>query len=335
MRQNPSPSAKLQSWFQKSARKLPWRTPAPRDPYAVVVSEIMLQQTQVATVIAYFERWMRLFPSFLALAEAPESRVLKAWEGLGYYNRARNLQKLAQVVVRDFDGKLPRDLEALLELPGIGPYSARSIGSIAFGLPLACVDGNVVRVLARQAGIRKCYSSSSEAARDFQKIADKFLDKKHPGPHNEAMMELGATVCTKAAPQCTACPLRVFCRAFAMGNPESFPKFKKAKVENKLVRRGWVRHGDKILLMAAPTQKGQLEGLFELPTLEALRSAPEGGPIFRRTRAITRFKITEEIFQAKAPRQLPRTLQWIKLGALDRIPLSGPHRRWVEELLGL
>ncbi len=333
MRQNPSPSASLLKWFRKHARDLPWRTSAPRDPYAVVVSEIMLQQTQVATVVGYYKRWMALFPDFAALAKARENRVLKAWEGLGYYNRASNLQKLAGVVVRDFGGELPRNFEALLGLPGIGPYSARSIGSIAFGMPLACVDGNVVRVLARVEGVKKSYASSSEAAKSFQKIADEVLDKSHPGEHNEAMMELGATICTKANPKCEVCPLKAFCKACAAGDPESFPKFKKTKTEAKLIARGWVRRGDRILLMAAPTKKGQLKGLYELPTLESLGAKAHGKPLLKRTRAITRFKITEEIFSTPAPQNLPRGLKWVALGNLSSIPLSGPHARWIAELL--
>jgi A/G-specific adenine glycosylase len=181
---------------------------------------------------------MALFPDFAALAKARENRVLKAWEGLGYYNRASNLQKLAGVVVRDFGGELPRNFEALLGLPGIGPYSARSIGSIAFGMPLACVDGNVVRVLARVEGVKKSYASSSEAAKSFQKIADEVLDKSHPGEHNEAMMELGATICTKANPKCEVCPLKPSARPAPQATPKAFQSSKRPRPKPSLSRVG-------------------------------------------------------------------------------------------------
>jgi len=229
-------------------RDLPWRTPSPRDPYSVVVSEIMLQQTQVATVLRYWDRWMSKFPNFKALAKAPVEKVLKAWEGMGYYNRARNLQKLAQAVVNDYAGTLPREVEQLLKLPGVGRYSARSIASLAFEKPAACVDGNIVRVLSRLKGIDKQHKNAAAAQQDFQAIADEFLNRKHPGEHNEAMMELGATICTKANPQCIRCPLRDGCWAYASGNPEALPRFEKVQTIAKAVDRIWACDGQRILL---------------------------------------------------------------------------------------
>ena len=176
----------LAAWYRGAARDLPWRRT--RDPYAIAVSEFMLQQTQVVTVIPYFERWRKLFPDWRSLAAAEEGAVIKAWEGLGYYRRARNLQALARAVVAA--GGMPRDGEGLRALPGIGPYTAAAIGSIAFGLPLAVLDGNVMRVLTRLLALRDDIAQSATRAR-LQAVADEFLDRADPGTHNQAVMELG------------------------------------------------------------------------------------------------------------------------------------------------
>lgn len=334
---------RLAAWFRKNQREMPWRKAEneQRDPYAVVVSEVMLQQTQVTTVIPYFQRWMTLFPTFQALADAPQDKVLKAWEGLGYYSRARNLHKLAQIVVTQLGGQLPSNVDALLTLPGIGPYSARSIASLAFGTAAACVDGNVVRVLSRLQNIDTPYKSAAAAQLSFQKIADGVLNHAHPGLHNEAMMEFGATVCTKMNPRCTQCPMSDLCQAYAAGRQEELPRFEAKKIESKLVKRVWVSHEGRLLLHRGKAATGVLEGLYELPTPEHLRlKRLPAKELLRRVRNITKYKITEVIYKvSKIDNLLPLvekdpTLRWATPTEIKELPLSGPHAQWIEELLG-
>ena len=200
--------ASLAAWYEAAKRDLPWRRTT--DPYAITVSEVMLQQTQVVTVIPYYERWLKLFPTWRALAGADEKAVIKAWEGLGYYRRARNLQALAKAVTAA-GGKMPRSEEGLRALPGIGPYTAAAVGSIAFGLPLAVLDGNVMRVLARLLALSDDISRPQTRVK-LQEIANAFLDRKNPSRHNQAVMELGATICLPRNPMCLICPLNQGCR---------------------------------------------------------------------------------------------------------------------------
>ena len=208
---------KLAKWYGSAKRDLPWRRTT--DPYAITVSEVMLQQTQVVTVIPYYERWLKLFPTWEALAAAKEHDVIKAWEGLGYYRRARNLQALAKAVAQQ-GGKMPRSEEGLRALPGIGPYTAAAIGSIAFGLPLAVLDGNVMRVLTRLLALGEDIALPQTRAK-LQEIANEFLDGRDPSTHNQAVMELGATVCLPRNPMCLICPLNAGCRG--RGRAEEFP----------------------------------------------------------------------------------------------------------------
>ncbi len=192
----------LLGWYRQSARPLPWRT-AP-SVYKTVVSEFMLQQTQVKTVLPYFARWMAELPDFAALAVASEARVRKLWEGLGYYARARNLHRLARVLAAQ--AELPRTADSWAELPGIGPYTAAAVASMGFGAAAACVDGNVVRVLARLTGDRTEFRDSATAAKTFTPLAERLLSTDSPGDHNQAMMELGATVCLRQNPLCPDTP---------------------------------------------------------------------------------------------------------------------------------
>ena len=216
----------LLDWFRQFQRELPWRRTT--EPYRIWVSEIMLQQTRVAAVIPYYERFLARFPEVQALADAPQEDVLRLWSGLGYYSRARNLQKAAQQIVAQYGGEFPRDEEAVLALPGIGQYTAAAIRSIAFGAKRAVLDGNVARVLARLGAVR---GDLRETRRwqSLQKTAGDLLDPKSPGDWNQAMMELGATVCTPRAPQCLICPVANFCRARQLGEPESFPEQRKKR----------------------------------------------------------------------------------------------------------
>src|SRR3954466_4999677 len=191
----------------------------------------MLQQTQVKTVLPYFARWQAALPDFAALAAAPEDHVLKLWEGLGYYSRARNLHKLAKVIARH--PVPPRTPAEWRELPGVGPYTAAAITSIAFSEPAAVVDGNVVRILARLAAEGRLFRDGTEAVKFFTPLADALVVGSNPGEHNQAMMELGATICTRPTPQCLICPVAAFCAGRASGTPEKFPRLKPKVIEQK------------------------------------------------------------------------------------------------------
>ena len=216
----------LLDWFRQYQRDLPWRRT--RDPYRIWLSEIMLQQTRVAAVIPYFERFLERFPDIRSLAEAPQEEVLRLWSGLGYYSRARHLQRAAQEVVAKHGGVFPRDAASALALPGIGRYTAAAILSIAYGGKHAVLDGNVARVVARIFAVRGNLRDSKRWA-SLQKSADALLAPEAPGDWNQAMMELGATVCTPRAPQCLLCPVSKFCQARKLGIPDLVPERRKKR----------------------------------------------------------------------------------------------------------
>ena len=258
----------LLTWYAEAQRDLPWRREP--SPYGTFLSEMMLQQTRVDTVIPYYKRFLEAFPDFRALGEAEEEAVLKAWEGLGYYSRARNLRKAAKLVTELYGGILPSDPELLGKLPGVGGYSRGSIASIAFGIPVPAVDGNVLRVLARvsgnpgdlgEAGVKKALTA----------LAGELVSLEHPGDFNQGLMEIGALVCLpNGAPLCGACPLLPFCMAGREGLTGKIPppKVKKALQEVPLtVLRIW--QGESLLLRKRPSG-GLLGGLYELPNLEGL-----------------------------------------------------------------
>ncbi|MFI5357126.1 MAG: A/G-specific adenine glycosylase [Opitutales bacterium] len=325
--------AALLAWYRRHARRLPWReTPSL---YRTVVSEFMLQQTQVKTVLPYFARWLAALPDFAALAAAPEGQVLKLWEGLGYYTRARNLHRLArELAARPAPPTTP---EAWRELPGIGPYTAAAITSISFGTPAAVVDGNVVRVLARLTADASLQRDGSAAARAFAPLASALLDRRQPGDHNQAMMELGATVCLRQGPLCPACPVRPFCAVARRGDPASYPRLAARRTEAVTVVRAWCRQRDRLLLHRTPRTARRLAEQHELPTPEQLGLKPEvvqaGALLARKRRAITRYRITEPIHAVEAPANLPDGLVWVPVAEIESVTLSGPHRRWVRELL--
>jgi A/G-specific adenine glycosylase len=210
----------LLRWYAAAKRDLPWRRT--RDPYAILVSELMLQQTQVKTALPYYEAFMRRFPDAAVLAGAGEREVLAAWAGLGYYRRARFLQAAARAIT-GAGGAFPRSVEGLRALPGVGAYTAAAVGSIAFGLPAAVVDGNVVRVVARLLAMEADPTKGPGAAR-LRAAAQELLDPRHPGDFNQALMELGAGICSPARPRCTECPLRAHCAAFLAGRSGDFPR---------------------------------------------------------------------------------------------------------------
>lgn len=256
----------LLAWYDTHARVLPWREhPAP---YRVWVSEIMLQQTRVEAVKPYFERFMTALPTIRDLAEAPEDQILKLWEGLGYYNRVRNMQKAAQKLVVEYDGQMPADFDAILELPGIGSYTAGAIASIAFGLPYPAVDGNVLRVLSR---IEKSYDDilKQSVKRRFEQEIKAVIPADRAGDFSQSLIELGAIVCVpNGAPKCGECPLAELCQAYRDGVEMELPKKtppKSRRIEDKTVL---VLVSDNQAALRKRSSKGLLAGLYELPNLE-------------------------------------------------------------------
>ena len=322
----------LLAWYRAS--RLPWRE-AP-SAYGTVVSEFMLQQTQVATVLPYFARWMQALPGFAALASAREEAVLRLWEGLGYYSRARNLHRLAREVAAR---GLPTSAAGWEELPGVGPYTAAAIASIAFGEPLACVDGNVVRILARLTRDGTPHRDGGTASRAFAPLAQELLNPSAPGDHNQAMMELGATVCLRRRPACLVCPVGDFCAAGKAGDPEAYPRLDARPTERRTVVRVWCEREGALLLHLNPKGARRLADLHELPTAEQAGLDPDrvsqGPLVARKSRAITRFRITESIHAAAPPPGKDRPgLVWVRLESLGSVALSGPHRRWTTDILG-
>lgn len=256
----------LMLWYDKNRRVLPWRENS--TPYNVWVSEIMLQQTRVEAVKPFFERFTRALPGVAQLAECPEERLLKLWEGLGYYNRVRNMQKAARLVREQYGGVLPADFEALKALPGIGSYTAGAIASIAYGIPVPAVDGNVLRVAARlreDGGDIAKQSVRRGVEREFLAV----MPKRRPGDFNQALMELGATVCVPSgAPRCFECPLAELCRAHASGREQEYPVKSRAR-ERRIERRTilLILDGTRVAVQKRPP-RGLLAGLYEFPNLE-------------------------------------------------------------------
>ncbi len=258
-------TAPLLTWYDLNGRTLPWRSVV--TPYRTWVSEIMLQQTRVGAVIPYFERFMEELPDVSALAAVSEERLLKLWEGLGYYSRARNLQRAAKIVVSDFGGALPQSYHALLSLPGIGDYTAAAIASINFSEPVAAVDGNLLRVAARVSGCGEDIMDA-KVRRLFRQRLDAAIDANRPGAYNQAMMDLGATVCLpNGAPKCEICPARTMCEAYKNGLTEILPvraKKKARKIEERTVLLLF-QNGKAALRKRADT--GLLASLWEFPSV--------------------------------------------------------------------
>jgi A/G-specific adenine glycosylase len=343
----PSLSSRLLNWYNKYGRTLPWRDHP--DPYAVWVSEVMLQQTRVETVIPYFEKWMRLFPTVRALAEADEQDVLNAWEGLGYYSRARNLHKAAKIVAEKFKGKLPRDLDDLRSLPGIGRYTVGAIASMAFGMDEPTLDGNLRRVFARLYDVAE-FADSPSGEKVLWELAAKNLPKGKAGDYNQALMDLGATICLPKNPRCLLCPLMTICKARENGTQDLRPVLKPKKGTPHYVHAaGVIIRGGRVLLAKRPSE-GLLAGMWEFPNgrvdgnpAEALVTALEAAYRLKVQRketlgiidhAYTHFKVTVHAFRCD-PVSIPRNkdIKWVPFAELEDYPM-GKVDRQIARLLG-
>jgi len=314
----------LAKWFGENGRDLPWRRT--RDPYAILVSEFMLQQTQVVTVMPYYERWLERFPDFTALATAAEADVLHAWQGLGYYARARNLHRAAKYVVQHHGGRLPDDPEAISQLPGVGRYTVGAIASFAFDQPVATVDANIGRVLARLADFREPVDTPAGLAALWQ-VAASMLPAKGGRLHNSALMELGALLCTPRQPQCLICPVRSHC---ATKSPESLP-VKKPRPKTVAIdeNSGWIVKNGRVLL---EKQTGsRWKGLWKLPRLE---TAPEGEVLHEAEYPFTHHRVRLRVFAVSAPKGTGEEQEWFPLAEVEAVPMPSPHRRAVRRLVG-
>ncbi len=331
---------KVVAWFERHARDLPWRRT--RDPYGIWISEVMLQQTQVKTVIPYWERWMDLFPDVTGLAEAAEEKVLKAWEGLGYYSRARNLQKAAHKILLEHSGDFPRTFEDVLELPGIGRYTAGAICSIAFGDKTPILDGNVARVLSRVFLIAGASKETSTVNTLWQLSAKLVENTTNSSALNQGLMELGATVCLPRDPRCGGCPLNRDCKARIANRVHEFPNpSKKPMLRERQFVAMIVRKNGSVLVRkrAAGVVNG---GLWEFPNLEippdddAIESLRQFGinfqPLATIKHTITTNRITLRAFSGEVnsdSKALPKTFEaeWRAVQNLQSLPFSSAHAR--------
>jgi A/G-specific adenine glycosylase len=302
---------RLLAWYEENARELPWR--ADRDPYRVWLSEIMLQQTRVAAVIEHYQEFLRRFPTVEKLAAAREASVIAAWSGLGYYRRARMLHAAAKVVARQYAGKFPDTAEGLRALPGIGRYTAAAIASIAFGEPVAVVDGNVERVLQRVSG-------EQLAGEELWTAANEVLDGKRPGDFNQAMMELGATVCTPRAPACLTCPVLEICvtrgelRAAAKVLPQ-----KKREVHYSLDHRE-----GQVYLVKRPANASLMPRMWELPEVSG-RNGNGCNAAYTFRHSITTTNYTVRVWRDASPE--PSGGKWIPVAQLRKVALTGLARK--------
>jgi A/G-specific adenine glycosylase len=299
----------LLSWYDQNRRELPWRRDS--DPYRVWVSEIMLQQTRVAAVLDHYARFMKRFPTVQALAAAREASVLAVWSGLGYYHRARRMHQTAKMIANQRRGIFPRSAEEWLQLPGIGRYTAAAIASIAFGEPVAVVDGNVERVLGRMLGA----PVNREAA---WKEAERLLERKRPGDFNQAMMELGATVCTSRAPQCLLCPLHSFCKTRGAGLARSTEIRKSKQLYYALAQQNGA-----VLLVKRSTDESLMAGMWELP--ETAADAANGDdPVLTLRHSITDTDYQVTVFGVSDRLGEGR---WFTRQQCERLPLTGLARK--------
>lgn len=343
----------LLKWFKRHQRELPWR--GIDDPYRIWVSEVMLQQTQVKKVVGYYERFIKRFPDVQQLADAPLQDVLKVWEGLGYYARARNLHKAAKIVVKDLGGVVPNEYSTFRQLPGVGDYSAAAVLSIAYNVPFAAVDGNIKRVLARLFMMNAPINDAS-SIKLFQQKANDLLDVKEPGLFNQAMMELGATVCRPQSPTCLVCPVNTFCNAFQAKRQDEFPyRMKKEKAPEHEMAAGIIYKDTEVLIVQRPLD-GLLGGLWEFPNgrivdgetaeeaciryiTEVVNLSVKNIKYLTRVRhAFTHFKIVLDVFECdyhsgEVVLNGPIDAKWVKLTSLKDYPLPRATHKFLETLI--
>lgn len=330
--------ASIVDWFERYGKCYPWRET--RDPYAILVSELMLQQTRIATVLdrRYFERWLNAFPTWQALAEAPIDNVLKMWEGLGYYNRARNLQKAAQTIVEDFDGECPSSHDEILSLPGVGRYTAGAVSSFAFGLRAPIVDGNIIRVLARVTALTEAVDQG-KIQNQLWELAEQLAPEEKVREFNSGLMELGQQVCHRTSPNCVACPLQTRCQAFEKGLTETIPhKKKKQGVSQVTEFVGFhVRNGNVFLCSEAGSRR---KGLWRLPELDS-HVAADLEEIIRFPYTITRYKVDLRVMKIENRMQGGDSFDesnpgagWFSLSDQDTWPaLASPYRKAILKFL--
>jgi A/G-specific adenine glycosylase len=342
----------LVKWYLANHRDLPWRRS--KNAYHIWVSEVMLQQTQVNTVLSYYRQFLRTFPNIKKLAGADLQAILKVWEGMGYYARARNLHRAAQAVVQDHDGKIPNTWEAFHSLPGVGDYIAAAVLSMAFDQPLAVVDGNVKRVLARLYEIHAPANQSSSYKR-FKAAADKLLDFRQPGIFNQAMMELGALICTPRNPTCNACPLNHFCRAYQTKQVAGFPKRQQSKATPQYhIAVGVVFKNDRVLITRRKAE-GLLGGLWEFPGGKIRDDESAQAACIREIKeevnlnvnidrhlatvkhAYTHFKIVMDVFccryiSGRVYLRGPVAFRWIRLDEYKNYPFPRANHKFIPML---
>jgi len=344
---------RLLTWYKTHHRDLPWRQS--NDPYPIWISEVMLQQTQVETVIPYFQRFIERFPTVQKLAKADLSVVLKVWEGMGYYARARNLHKAARIVMEQHVGKIPLTCQDLKRLPGIGDYTAAAIASIAFGEPVAVLDGNVKRVVARWKGVFDDLRLP-KTVKALQEEASHYLDNKHSGDWNQAVMELGATVCLPRQPLCNKCPVKVGCYAYKSDKTDIIPFVSKRKpIPHYDVTAGLIWDSGK-LLITQRKEEGMLGGLWEFPggkqepgeTLEECLnreleeeltiSVEVGQKVYAVKHAYTHFKITLHVFHCVIISGKPKAIgcqqwRWIEPMQLDEFAFPKADRSIIDSII--
>jgi len=310
----------LLRWFRHNRRDLPWRNR--RDPYAILVSEFMLQQTQVATVIPYYNKWLDRFPDFASVASASENAVLHTWQGLGYYNRARNLRAAAKIVRDRHGGILPGNVAAIRKLPGAGRYIANAVATFAFNQPVPIVEANSARLLARLLDIRVPIDSAIGREKLWA-YAAQLVPKRNAARFNSALIDLGALVCLPDKPKCNVCPVKKFCRA---KNPGALPiKKSKPRTKRLIERHAFVVSNGKVLLEQS---SARWRGMWILPRFE---TGVSDQPLYRSTFPFTHHRIAFVVYPRAKPNKISHTQRWFK--SIDHIAMPSPHRRAAEALL--
>ena len=342
----------LVAWYLENQRALPWRQSD--DPYRIWVSEVMLQQTQVNTVLPYYHKFLKKFPTIKRLAGADLQEVLKLWEGMGYYARARNFQRAAQIVQKDYNGIIPDTWNAFRKLPGVGDYIAAAVLSIAFKQPYAVVDGNVKRVLARLQCIDAAVNNAG-SAKTFQTIAENIKYKRAPGTYNQALMELGALICKPKTPLCDNCPVQSFCEAYQSSTVAAYPrKTARRPTPQYHIAIGVVIKNGRILITQRKPD-GLLGGLWEFPGGKIKKGEEAEAACVREIKeevnlqvkviehlarvrhAYTHFRISMDVFcceylAGRVKRNGPVDHRWINIGAIDRYPLPKANHKFLPML---